>query len=229
MNELMKKQMAPFFPFWDNLSPQWQDQLAQSADIRHYPKDTLIHQGRQDCLGILLILSGQVRAYINTEEGRELTLYRLFDGDICLFTASCVFNSIQFDIFVTPVQDVSVIHIPAEVYRSCLEENARAALYTNELMASRFSEVMWVLEQVLSKKLDERLAALLLEEEELSGSANLAMTHEQIANHLGSAREVISRMLKYFQSEGLVRLSRGHVHLTDLDRLRGLANGSGKM
>ncbi|MBB5264703.1 CRP/FNR family transcriptional regulator [Catenibacillus scindens] len=223
MNEPMKKQMALFFPFWEGLSSQWQEQLAGNASIRHYPKGSVIHQGRQDCLGILLILSGQIRAYINTEEGRELTLYRLFDGDICLFTASCVFNSIQFDIFVTPVQDVSVIHIPADVYRSCLEENARAALYTNELMASRFSEVMWVLEQVLSKKLDERLAALLLEEEYLSGSTDLALTHEQIANHLGSAREVISRMLKYFQSEGLVRLSRGHVHLTDLAGLTALA------
>ena len=178
-----------------------------NASIRHYPKGSVIHQGRQDCLGILLILSGQIRAYINTEEGRELTLYRLFDGDICLFTASCVFNSIQFDIFVTPVRTSLSSHSRGRL--SLLPGGkCRAALYTNELMASRFSEVMWVLEQVLSKKLDERLAALLLEEEYLSGSTDLALTHEQIANHLGSAREVISRMLKYFQSEGLVRLSR---------------------
>ena len=99
-------------------------------------------------------------------------------------------------------------------------------MYANELMASNFSEVMWVLDQILSKKLDARLAAFLLEESGLQGTTSLAMTHEQIANHLGSAREVITRMLKYFQSEGLVHLSRGHVTLTDIHKLEDMAEGS---
>lgn len=224
--ESMKKYLQEFFPFWDKLDRHWQDRLAGSATIRSYQKNTVIHQGRQNCLGLLLILSGQVRAYILTEEGRELTLYRLFERDICLFSASCVFNSIQFDVFINADQDTQLIHIPPDVYRECIEESAAASMYTNELMASRFSEVMWVLDQVLSKKLDSRLAALLLEEASLQNTRDLTITHEQIANHLGSAREVITRMLKYFQSEGLVSLSRGHVTLCDTAGLAAAAGDS---
>ena len=215
-----------FFPFWNRLNSTWQKRLENSATLRTYEKNAVIHQGRQNCLGLLLLLKGQVRAYIITEEGRELTLYRLFERDICLFSASCVFNSIQFDVFISADQDTSLLHIPPEIYRDCIEECAPAAMYTNELMASRFSEVMWVLDQILSKKLDARLAAFLLEEAELSGTKCLATTHEQIANHLGSAREVITRMLKYFQSEGLVSLSRGHVDIIDETALAAAAGGS---
>ena len=118
------------------------------------------------------------------------------------------------------------MHIPPDIYRECIEQSAPAALYTNELMASGFSEVMWVLEQVLSKKMDARLAAFLIEESALEETDDLTLTHEQIANHLGSAREVMTRMLKYFQSEGLVRLTRGHVELTDVPGLTRLAKDS---
>ena len=92
----------------------------------------------------------------------------------------------------------------------------------NELMASRFSEVMWLIEQVMWKSLDKRVAAFLLEEASIEGSSVLKITHEAIANHLGTHREVITRMLRYFQSEGMVRLSRGMVRLLDEDRLRQL-------
>lgn len=218
--------LPDFFPFWNKLNVLWQKRLIDSASIRTYRKNTVIHQGRQNCLGLLLILKGLIRAYILTEEGRELTLYRLFDRDICLFSASCVFNSIQFDVFINADQDTQLIHIPPDVYRECIEQCAAASMYTNELMASRFSEVMWVLDQILSKKLDSRLAALLLEESSLQQTTDLAMTHEQIANHLGSAREVITRMLKYFQSEGLVTLSRGHVILTNPKALATAAQNS---
>ncbi len=220
------EELKEFFPFWDKLSPQWQEKLAAGASRHTYTKGTLIHRGRQDCIGLLLILKGQARAYIITDEGRELTLFRLFERDICLFTASCVFNSFQFDIFISAQQDTQALHIPPDLFRKCMEECAPAAMYANELMASNFSEVMWVLDQILSKKLDARLAAFLLEESGLQGTTSLAMTHEQIANHLGSAREVITRMLKYFQSEGLVHLSRGHVTLTDIHKLEDMAEGS---
>ena len=222
----IKARLKAFFPFWSRLPRHWQDRLAAAATVRSYKKSALIYQGRQNCLGLLLILEGQVRAYSLTEEGRELTLYRLFEGDICLFSASCVFNSIQFDIFISADQNTQLMHIPPDIYRECIEECAPAAMYTNELMASRFSEVMWVLDQILSKKLDARLAALLLEESQLQNTSSLPITHEQLANHLGSAREVITRMLKYFQTEGLVRLSRGHIEIVDASGLEAVAGSS---
>ena len=90
-------------------------------------------------------------------------------------------------------------------------------------MAERFSQVMWVLDEVLSKKFDARLAALLLREREYAGGDELKLTHEQLAAHLGTVREAVSRMLKYFETEGLVSLSRGSIRLTDKEGLRELA------
>ena len=219
-------ELEQYFPFWNKLSHEQQQRLESSTNRRQYPAGTSVHSGRHDCLGLLLILSGQLRVYIITEEGKELTLYRLFDRDICLFTASCIMNSIQFDVTISANQDTTVLHIPPDVYKQCMQESAPASNYINELMASRFSDVMWILDQVLSKKLDTRLAAFLIEESELSGRSKLVMTHEQIANHLGSAREVISRMLKYMQNEGLVALGRGSITLVDIPELTQLAQAS---
>lgn len=165
---------------------------------------------------------GAARAYILSDEGREITIYRLFDRDLCLFSASCIMRSIQFEVTIQAEKDTDLWVIPAEVYQDIMEASAPVANYTNELMASRFSEVMWLMEQVMWKSLDKRVAAFLLEEASIEGSSVLKITHEAIANHLGTHREVITRMLRYFQSEGMVRLSRGMVRLLDEDRLRQL-------
>ena len=173
-------------------------------------------------MGLLLLQSGRLRVFIVTEEDREITLYRLFDRDLCLFSASCIMRSIQFEVTIQAEKDTDLWVIPAEVYQDIMEASAPVANYTNELMASRFSEVMWLMEQVMWKSLDKRVAAFLLEEASIEGSSVLKITHEAIANHLGTHREVITRMLRYFQSEGMVRLSRGMVRLLDEDRLRQL-------
>ncbi|MCD8084002.1 MAG: helix-turn-helix domain-containing protein, partial [Clostridiales bacterium] len=96
------------------------------------------------------------------------------------------------------------------------------ANYTNEIMASRFSDVMWLVDQIMWKSFDRRLAAFLLEESSLENTSTLKITHEMIGNHLGTAREVVTRMLRYFQSEGMVKLSRGTLELTDVDKLQKL-------
>ena len=168
--------------------------------------------------------SGQLRAYILSDEGREITLYRLFDMDMCLFSASCIMRSIQFEIIIEAEKDTELWIIPADVYKNIMNESAPAANYTNELMASRFSDVMWLIEQIMWKSLDKRVAAFLLEEAAIEGTYELKITHETIANHLGSHREVITRMLRYFQNEGMVRLSRGMVAVLDEKKLRALQN-----
>ena len=173
-----------------------------------------------DCTGLLLVKHGQLRAYILSDEGREITLYRLFDRDMCLFSASCIMRSIQFDVTIEAEKDTNLWIIPAEIYKSIMEESAAVANYTNELMASRFSDVMWLMEQIMWKSFDKRLAAFLLEESTLEGDSTLKLTHEIIANHLGTAREVVTRMLRYFQSEGMVKLARGTVEITNAGKLR---------
>lgn len=214
--------VSDFFPFWNTLTKEQQRLLEDSAQLRQARKGTVLHQGGMDCTGLLLVSSGLLRAYILSPEGREITIYRLLEGDICLLSASCMMRSIQFEITIEAQQDSQLWLIPAEVYQSLMAVSAPVANYTNEVMASRFSEVMWLMEQVLWKSFDRRLAAFLLEEADLEGSDILKITHETIGNHLGSAREVVTRMLRFFQSEGAVKLSRGTIALTDRAWLEGI-------
>ena len=208
------------FPVWEQLNTTQKNRILDSLIERQIKKGTMIHNGSMDCTGLLLVKHGQLRAYILSDEGREITLYRLFDRDICLFSASCIMRSVQFDIAIEAEKDTDLWVIPAEVYQKIMEESAPTANYTNELMASRFSDVMWLMEQIMWKSFDKRLAAFLLEESALEGDNTLKLTHEIIANHLGTAREVVTRMLRYFQSEGMVKLARGTVEITDEKKLR---------
>lgn len=210
------------FPIWDKLTAQQQGRILDSLSERSVKRGTVLHNGDADCTGLLLVKSGQLRAYILSEEGREITLYRLLDRDICLFSASCVMRNIQFDVTIAAEKDTDLWVIPAEAYRQLMEESAPLSNYTNELMAGRFSEVMWLIEQVMWKSMDQRVAAFLLEESAIEGTGRLAITHETIANHLGTHREVVTRMLRYFQNEGMVKLSRGVVELTDETKLHAL-------
>ena len=210
------------FPIWAKLSDIQRARILDSLVYRQIKKGAVIHSGGADCTGLLLVEAGQLRAYILSEEGREITVYRLFDRDICLFSASCILRSAQFDITIEAEKDTRLWVIPAEIYRDIMEESAPAANYTNEIMAARFSEVMWLVEQILWKSMDRRVAAFLLEEAAIEGTARLSITHEAIAMHLGTHREVVTRMLRYFQSEGMVRLSRGVVELLDDKKLAAL-------
>ena len=155
-------------------------------------------------------------------EGREVTLYRLFEHDICLFSASCALNSVQFSVTIEVEKDAEFWVIPASQYRKLMDSSVAVSNYTNQLMATRFTDVMWLMEQVMWKSMDKRLAAFLLEESALEGSSVLKITHEAIANHLGTAREVVTRMLKYFQTEGMVKLTRGTIEVVLEEKLEKL-------
>ena len=213
-----------YFPIWNKLSSAQQNQIQGSLVTRKAEKGTIIHNGSMDCTGLLLVKSGQLRAYILSEEGREITIYRLFERDMCLFSASCMMRSIQFEVTIAAEKDTDLWIIPVEVYQSIMAESAPVANYTNELMATRFSDVMWLIEQIMWKSLDKRVSAFLLEEASIEGTDRLKITHEYIANHLGSHREVITRMLRYFQNEGIVKLSRGVVEITDTEKLEELSD-----
>lgn len=213
---------SAYFPIWNKLTTNQQQIFQQTASIRKVPKGTVIHDGSNDCTGLVLVGSGQLRAYILSEEGKEITIYRLFERDMCLFSASCIMNSIQFTITIEVEKDSKFWLIPADVYKKIMTESAVVSNYTNEVMATRFSDVMWLIEQILWKSFDKRLAEFLLQESDLEDSRVLKTTHEAIGNHLGNPREVVTRMLRYFQNEGMVNLARGTIEITNLDKLESL-------
>ena len=214
---------SDYLPIWNKLSATHQQRLLTASEKASFKAGTTIHNGSMDCLGLLLIESGQLRVYAQSSEGREFTLYRLFDRDICLFSASCVMPNIQFDVTIEAEKDCSLWILPSCLFKDLMEESAVVANYANQLISSRFSEVMWLMEQIMWKSFDKRLATFLLEESNLEDSPFLKITHEKIANHLGTAREVVTRMLRYFQNEGMVKLTRGAIEITDRKRLIALS------
>lgn len=217
--------LSEFFPIYNKLSPNDQKELTRLAGLRKVTQGTIIHNGNADCLGLLVIRSGQLRAYISSDEGREVTIYRLFERDVCLFAASCIMQNIQFDITIAAEKDTEFWIIPPSFYKDLMYRNIDVANYTNDLMASRFTELMWLVEQIMWKSFDKRLAKFLLDEYYLEGEPEtLKITHEIIAGHLGTAREVVTRMLKYFQTEGMVKLTRGAVAIVDEVKLADLAD-----
>ena len=221
----MNKEFTQYFPIWDRMTPDQQNRIMQVIDFQKIKKGTIIHDGSPDCLGMLLVRSGQLRAYLLNEEGREITICRFFEMDICLFTAACVMPNMQFDIFIETEKDTEIWIIPACLYKNLMDESLVIANYAHDLISNHFSELMWLMEQIMWKSFDKRLAKFLLEESALEESDSLKITHERIANHMGTAREVVTRMLRYFQSEGMIRLTRGTVDLRDKKRLSTLANG----
>ena len=170
-------------PFLDQLNGNQKELLKSGSSLMKYAKNSNVHSDNSQCVGMLLVKSGSLRVYMLSEEGREITLYRLFERDICLFSASCIMNSIQFDISIAAEKDTEVLVIPSDVYKSIMETSAPLANYTNEVMASRFSDVMWLIDQVMWKSFDKRLADFLLNESNIEGTDTLKITHEEIGHH----------------------------------------------
>jgi len=213
---------ADYFPIWNKLNADQQNRILSVTDLQKVKSGTVLHDGSPDCLGMLVVRSGQLRAYMLSEEGREITICRFFEMDICLFSASCVMPNMQFDIFIEAEKDTEFWVVPACLFQNLMDESIVIANYARNLITGHFSELMWLMEQIMWKSFDKRLAAFLLEEAALEETNSLKITHEKIANHMGTAREVVTRMLRYFQSEGMVRLTRGSVDITDAAKLRKL-------
>ena len=218
-------ELSGYFPIWDKLTADQRERISSISEFRSFKAGTVLHDGSPECMGMLLVRSGQLRAYLLSDEGREVTICRFFEMDICLFSASCVMPNMQFDVFIEAEKDTEVWVIPACLYQNLMDESLALSNYSHGLVMSHFSEVMWLMEQIMWKSFDKRLATFLLEETAVEGSDTLKLTHEKIANHLGTAREVVTRMLRYFQSENLVKLTRGSVIVADRKGLRTLSDG----
>ena len=217
-------EFAEYLPFWGKLTEEQRQRIANVIEFHQFKKDSHIHDSSADCLGLVIVRSGQLRAYILSPDGREITIGRLTEFDVSLLSASCVMPDMQFNVMIEAEKDSEFWSIPACLFKNLVDESLAVSNYSRNLLSSNFSELMWLMEQIMWKSFDKRLAAFLLEEAQLEESALLKITHEKIANHMGTAREVVTRMLRYFQSEGMVKLTRGTIELADEKRLQGLAD-----
>lgn len=210
------------FPFWESLSEEDRKFLCDNTTEALYKKGQAIHDG-EGCTGAVFVESGCVRVFVLSDEGKEVTLYRLFPGDVCLLSASCVIQAITFDVFVEATEDSRCYILNPKAFSDVSERNTDMKIYALELAVERFSDVMWVIQQILFMSLDKRVAVFLYDELNARGGDTVKLTHEQIAKYISSAREAVSRMLKYFAEEGIVELSRSGVKVIDRAKLKAKA------
>lgn len=204
--------------FVEKLNPDEQELLRNNVRLLQFYKGEHISNKDNNCSGLLIIKEGSIRTYIISEEGREVTLYRLEKQDVCVMSASCVINSISFDIHIEAEVDSEVYIIPQSIVNK-LSNNVYVENFLLKETTERFSDVMWTMELILFYKLDKRLAMFILDEMNRYNNHTLSMTHDEIAKYLGTAREVISKMLKKFANEGIVELTRGQITVIDKDAL----------
>lgn len=216
------------FSFWPHLSEMQKKRLCAHTEPTRYAKDVIVYDGSVDCIGVMLIKKGQLRAYTLSEDGREVTLYRLFPGDVGILSASCALQSVTFPVFIAADEDTEVLLTPSAIFQSLAEENIYVKCFGYERASARLSEMLWTMQQILFMSADKRLALFLLQESEKLASDEIHLTHEQMARYMGSAREVVSRLVKYFIQEGMVKTSRGSLTILDRRKLRHLAGQAEK-
>lgn len=209
-------------PFWKLLTDSEKELVRQNAVIRLYKKGTRVYSSERECLGMLFVMQGEMRTYLLSEEGREVTLFRIYPNDLCVLSASCVISQISFDTQMSAQKDTEALMIPPNIMLLLKEKNLSVRCFLYELATKRFSDVMWAMQQILFKRLDQRLALFLMQESQRLGTDTIHMTHEQIAQQISSAREAVARMLKQFSEDGLVELKRGAIRLLDQKGLKAL-------
>jgi len=207
------------FPFWDKIKEEERELICENSYAMSYPKGVTIHNGL-DCSGVILVRKGTLRVYMMSDEGKDITLYRLYSGDMCMLSASCVLQSVTFDVFVDAEENSECYVVDGSVYAKISDKNPDIKIFTLETAVSRFSDVMWAMQQILFMSVDKRLAIFLSDEMSRTNSDTIELTHEQIAKYMGSAREVVSRCLKYFANEGILEVSRKGIKILDKKKLR---------
>lgn len=216
--EYIKSQLT----FWEKLNDSEIDLIEKNISKVSYNKGYNLKSTGSECLGVLLIKSGGLRVYILSEDGREITLYRLSPNDVCILSASCILNTITFDVHIEAEMDTGAYLINIGAFSKLSSANVYVENFAYKNTIERFSDVMWAMEQILFMSFDKRLAIFLIDEMSKSNSTELHITQEQIAKYIGSAREVVSRMLKVFQSDGILEQKRGIIQIIDKEKLRKL-------
>jgi CRP/FNR family transcriptional regulator len=211
------------YPFWEKLTRLQKDVLMANSRLVPYKKNSFIYEGEKECLGLLAIKKGSVRIYINSEEGKEITLYRLYAGDVEVLSAYCVISEITFDVNISAEEDCEVLITNAYTFGKILKENIHLENFTHRLANERFSDVMWVFQQILFMSVEKRIAIFLLDEVNANNTDTVSITHEQIAKYIGSAREVVTRTLKQFANEDMISINRGKIKVLDKKKIKNIA------
>jgi CRP/FNR family transcriptional regulator len=212
------KRIAEALPLLQRADPQLVQEFQQEAFFARIAagQDVFLEGDRVE--GIALLISGVVRVYKIGETGRQITLYRFGNGQSCILTANAILSQKTFPAVATVEKDAEAVMIPAEVFRKWVGKYDMWREFVFDLLSQRLSSVMEIIDEVAFRRLDTRLATLLLTRSQIQNP--IRMTHQEIAAELGSSREVISRLLEDFSERGFVVVSRGEIEILDSEGLR---------
>lgn len=214
------KQIKELYPFWSSLSDTEKELVGNVVYTEKYNKGMLMHRTEDSCKGLMTVLSGQLRTYILSEEGREVTLFRVNAEEVCVLSASCLMDSITFDVLIEATEDTEVLVLPSATLNLLMQQNPQVELFLYKTATEKFSDVMWTMQQILFLKIDQRVAQFLWDEMVHKSTMTLSITHDEIARYIGSAREVVTKVLKYMVKENVLELKRGTIIILDKEKLR---------
>ena len=207
------------YEFWKKLDNESKEKIISETIVEKYNKGQIIYNPTQKCKGMIKIIKGELRVYMISEDGKEMNLYKLFEGDVCTLSASCIMEEIMFDTFMKAEEETEIIVTNIIALKEIMEKNIYLENYMYKQTVIKFSEFVWNLQDIMFTKLEKRLALFLLKQEI---NSEIYITHEQIANQLGSAREVISRILKKFEKNDILELSRGKIIIKNNKELKNI-------
>lgn len=211
--------LAQALPFWMKLTDEQRREVLGKTTRTSCAKKTALHFGGGECAGVQIIETGRARVFITSQNGGEITLFRLLAGDVSILSAACMINGMDIEMNMEMETDTIICTIPKSVYKILYDTNGDVKDYTLEMISEKFSDIMWLFNQYVFSNVASRLAGALLEHRVLEKKEILVITHEALARDVGTAREVVTRLLKQFQKDGLVKLTRGKIEILDEKRL----------
>lgn len=203
-------------PFFNELKEDDKDSIISRSFIAEYKKNQVVHTKDSECIGLLLTISGNFRVYISAPNGRQITLFKLYERDICMLSASCSFPNLNYDVNLEAEEDSVAIILDSMLIKELSESYISVMKFLLDLTQDKLSQIMYVLEQTTFFSLNDRITDYLLEQSRYKNSKLLNITHEQIANEIGSSREVVSRVLKKFEKENMIKISRSRIKILKL-------------
>lgn len=215
----IKERVRTFYPPLASLPAGELDALLDEAPTMTVPTGTVVFDEQNPCMAFPLILEGTIRVVKTAPNGRELQLYRIVPGDACVLSSSCLLGHSPYSARGIAESETTLVTLPAPLFDRLVSQHEPFRTYVFGIFAERLSELMQLVEAVAFQRLDQRLAALLLGKGKL-----IHTTHQQLADELGSVREIVSRLLRGFADQGLVGLAREQIEILDPAGLRSIAS-----
>jgi len=221
MDDAIKQKILRLYPAFGSMTATALERALDEAMVRTVPAGTVMFDESNPCQAFPMLIEGTISVSKVAANGRELQLYRVVPGESCLLSSSCLLGNVPYSARGTAESEVTVVALPPGLFNRLVAEHEPFRNYVFSLFAERISELMQLVEAVAFHRLDQRLAALLLGKGRI-----IQTTHQQLAEELGSVREIVSRLLKSFAEQGLVALSREKIEVLNPQELRRMAGAS---